>query len=192
MLLMFLTDFADQAVVLPMVAAISAVLAARGQWRRALIFLGVIGTTFAAVLVMKLGFIACRPLFAPVHLRSPSGHTAAATVLASGLAALVSRDRRIIWAAAVAAFALIAFSRVELGYHSKPEVLLGGLTGLAGTAAFARLMPPPAGGRRFSILLTAALVAVVLHGVRLPAEVVIHHWAEGMLNIVPACRAPAG
>jgi membrane-associated phospholipid phosphatase len=188
MILMFLTDFADQAVVLPTVVAIAALLAARGQWRGALIFLGVIGATFATVLALKLGFIGCRPLFRPLHLRSPSGHTAAATVLAAGLTALMTRDRRIIWGAAAASFALIAFSRVELGFHTKPEVLLGGLVGFAGAAAFARLMPPPSGGRRFSLLLAAALVAVLLHGVRLPAEIVIHHWADGMLSFIPACR----
>ena len=41
----FLTDFADQAVVLPMVAAVSVVLAAQGWWRGALAWLCVVGMT---------------------------------------------------------------------------------------------------------------------------------------------------
>src|SRR5271165_5706424 len=83
-LMMFLTDFADQAVVLPVVAAIAMILAATGWWRGALVWLGVVGLTFGAVLLLKLGFLACGPVFTPWELRSPSGHTAAASMVAGG------------------------------------------------------------------------------------------------------------
>src|ERR1051326_4502016 len=89
----FLTDFADQAVMLPIVLAVAVALAAMGWWRGALAFLGVVAVTFAAVLTLKLGFLACRPVFGPWSIESPSGHTAAASVVAGGLAALLTGKR---------------------------------------------------------------------------------------------------
>src|ERR1700722_3268120 len=84
----FLTDFADQAVVLPVVAAVAIVLFAQGWRRGALVWLGVVSATFAAVLVLKLAFQACGPVFGPWDLQSPSGHTAAASVVVGGFVAL--------------------------------------------------------------------------------------------------------
>ncbi|MDE2007851.1 MAG: PA-phosphatase, partial [Rhodospirillales bacterium] len=80
----FLTDFADQAVVLPLWLAIGAVLALSGWRRGAAAWLIAVGATLAAVGIGKLAGISCGPPW----LRSPSGHTAAAGVVAGGLAVL--------------------------------------------------------------------------------------------------------
>ena len=77
--LRFLTDFADQAVVLPLVLAVALVLALQGWRRGAAAWLVAIGATFAVILVLKLVFLGCTPLFGPADMRSPSGHVAAAT-----------------------------------------------------------------------------------------------------------------
>ena len=63
--MIFLTDFFDQAVVLPVVAAVAAVLALLGWWRGAIGWLLAVGVTFGAVLILKLGFLACGPVFGP-------------------------------------------------------------------------------------------------------------------------------
>ena len=57
----FLTDFADQAVILPLVFAIAAALAIQGWIRGAVVWLSVIFVTFGTILVLKLFFLAaCR------------------------------------------------------------------------------------------------------------------------------------
>ena len=55
----FLTDFADQAVVLPLVFALAAVLAWQGWRRGALLWLATIGLTFSVILALKLVFLGC-------------------------------------------------------------------------------------------------------------------------------------
>ncbi len=192
----FLTDFADQAVVLPVVASVALVLAMGGWGRAALLWLGAVGLTFGVVLGLKLGFLACGPVFGPWSIHSPSGHTAAAAMVAGGLAVLLAARRASVWpvAAAVAALAggLIGFSRVTLGFHSVPEVLLGGFIGTVGAVLFARHAQSGMGARAFRrpvpLLVIPLLVALLLHGMRLPAEAAIWQVSLGALDFVPACR----
>src|SRR5476649_744774 len=106
----FLTDFADQAVTLPIVASVALVLAVLGWWRGALAWLAVVGVTFGVILVLKLGLMACEPVFGAWSLRSPSGHTAAAAVVAGGLAALLTERRWIVLLVAVAASVTIGLT----------------------------------------------------------------------------------
>ncbi len=190
--MIFLTDFFDQAVVLPVVAAVAAVLALLGWWRGAIGWLLAVGVTFGAVLILKLGFLACGPVFGPWSLRSPSGHTAAAAMVAGGLAALAAGRRSAAVPVAVLAAGMIGATRVALGFHSVAEVCLGGAIGVAGAA----LLPGLAGRRRarrpVALLLAACVVAVVLHGLRLPAEAAIWHASQGGLDFVPACRGERG
>jgi membrane-associated phospholipid phosphatase len=185
----FLTDFADQAVVLPVALAVAVVLAAMGWRRGALVWLGVVGATFGVVLMLKFGFIACGPVFSPWDLRSPSGHTAAASVLAGGFVTLLAGSPPAALAVSVLAAAMFGFSRVELGYHSVPEVFLGAAIGVAGAVVLSRLAGRPPVMRPLRLLGVAVLVAWLLHGGHLQAEQVIWRFAEGRLDFVPACRA---
>jgi membrane-associated phospholipid phosphatase len=184
-----LTDFADQAVVLPVALAVAIMLVAMGWRRGAFAWLGVLGGTFGAILVLKLGFLACEPVFVPWDLRTPSGHTGAAAFVAGGLATLLGARALIALAVAAAAAALIGSSRVELGAHSIPEVLIGAAAGITGAGLLARLVnrPPPI-TRPVTLLAVAVVVAVLVHGTRLPAEQVIRRVATGMLDFIPACR----
>jgi len=188
----FLTDFADQAVVLPVVASVALVLALLGWWRAALVWLAVVGVTFGVILVLKLGFQACTPVFGPWALRSPSGHTAAAAVVAGGLAALLSRHQWAVWLVSVSAAAAIGMSRLELGLHSVPEVLIGATAGIAGAIILSRLAGPPPVQRKLPLLAIACALALLLHGLHLPAEAAIWRASVGALNFVPACRGETG
>jgi membrane-associated phospholipid phosphatase len=187
--MMFLTDFADQAVVLPIVAAVAIVLAAQGWRRGALAWLGVIGVTFGIVLILKLGFLACGPVFGPWGLRSPSGHTAAASVVAGGLVVALAGRHWAVLLVAVAAALAIGTSRLELGFHSLPEVAAGAAIGLMGAVALSHLAGRPPRTRPVSLLAVAGVVAVLLHGMHLPAEAAIWRASSGALDFVPACRA---
>lgn len=184
----FLTDFADQAVVLPVVVAVAIMLAAQGWRRGALVWLGVVGATFGMVLVLKLGFLACGPVFGPWALHSPSGHTAAASVVAGGLVTLLAGRPLTALAVSVLGATAIGSSRVELGFHSLPEVLTGAVAGIAGAAVLSRLAGRPPVARPVPLLAVAVVVAVLVHGIHLPAEQAIWRVAHGMLDFVPACR----
>lgn len=187
----FLTDFADQAVILPLVLAVAIALAAQGWWRGALSWLAVVGATFTAMLALKLTFLACSPLFGPVHVRSPSGHVAAATVVVGGLAAMLTGRRLSLLPAACLAASVIGLSRIFLGAHSLPEVVIGAGVGLAGAMLLQRLAGPPPALRRIPVIAVVIIVAAVFHGTRLPAEAAIRRTAWKLSLYVDACRLPA-
>lgn len=184
----FLTDFADQAVLLPLVLAVAVALAVQGWRRGALTWLIVVAGTFLATLAFKLMFLACSPLFGPMDVHSPSGHVAAATVVTGGLAAMLTRRRASILPAAVLAALVIGFSRVILGMHSLPEVVVGALIGLAGAAALLRFAGPPPRLRLAPLVAVIVVVAAIFHGLHLPAEAAIRHTAFRAAQYIPACR----
>ena len=190
--LRFLTDFADQAVVLPLVLAVALVLALQGWRRGAAAWLVAIGATFAVILVLKLVFLGCTPLFGPADMRSPSGHVAAATVIGGGLAAIFGAGPRFVPLVALLAAGAIGLTRVGLHQHSWPEVVLGAATGLAGALALARLAGPAPALRLRPMLLTAVFVLALFHGRHMEAEVVIGQAATGSGWFPAWCQDPLG
>ena len=123
----FLTDFADQAVMLPLALAVAVLLAGSGWWRGALAWVLAVGLTFGAIGLGKLVLAACGPLQIGDALQSPSGHTASATLIYGGLCGLVLRwarpaERRRPLLAAAAIAALIGITRVALQAHTWSEV----------------------------------------------------------------------
>lgn len=183
----FLTNFADEAVILPLVFAIACTLAALGWRRGALAWVVVVGATLALMLVLKLVAFACGP---PL-LRSPSGHTAAAAVVVGGLAVVLGygrRPRTVLLVAAVAAV-LIGISRLVLAVHTAPEVALAGVIGIAGALALSRLAGSPPHGLRLRWLAAVAIAVVLLfHGWHLNAEPRIHHVALRAAHDLHVCR----
>lgn len=180
--MMFTTDFADQAVVLPLWLALGAVLAVLGWRRGALAWLAAVGGTLLAVGLAKLFLLSC----GPAGLRSPSGHTAAAGVVCGGLAVLAGWRGARVAVAALAGAALIGATRLALGAHSPAEVAAGAAAGLAGALALARLAGPrPPGLRLRWLAVTLAVVVSLFHGLRLPAEAVL----RGVSARLRVCRA---
>jgi membrane-associated phospholipid phosphatase len=184
----YLTDFADQAVILPLVLAVAVALAVQGWRRGAIVWLAVVASVFFATIAGKIMFLACSPLFGPVDIHSPSGHVAAATVVTGGLAAMLTRRRASILPAAVLAAAVIGMSRLVLGMHSLPEVIIGAMIGLAGAIALLRFAGPPPRLRVAPLVLVVVVVAAVFHGWHLPAEAAIRHTAFRAAQFIPACR----
>lgn len=184
----YLTDFADQAVILPLVLATAFALAVQGWRRGALIWLIVVAATFAATLALKLVFLSCSPLFGPIDVHSPSGHVAAATVVAGGLAAMLSRRRVSILPAAMLAAIVVGVSRLVLGLHSLPEVVIGALIGLTGAAALLRFAGAPPRLKIAPLITIIVVVAALFHGLHLPAEAAIRHTAFRAAQFIPACR----
>ena len=189
----FITDFADQAVVLPLIVIIAAGLALSG-WLRGccawvLAVLGMVGT----MALLKYVCFACQAPLSATGLRSPSGHTAAAAVVYGGALVLLLRQRAPSWllfAIPPIFAAFFALTRLALHAHDVAEVLVGGAVGLTFVAALVVLAGPRPPLRAWPMTVVAVIIAVAFHGLRLKAEDVIHH--SMLLNWIPlpaTCRA---
>ncbi|HSU06941.1 MAG TPA: phosphatase PAP2 family protein [Acetobacteraceae bacterium] len=186
----FLTNLADEAVILPLTAGIGVMLLALGWRRGAIAWLVAVVSTLALMFVLKLLGFACGPSL----LRAPSGHTAVAAVICGGLVAILARgERRLTLPIALLAAAVIGISRLALGAHSLPEVILGGAVGVGGAVLLARLAGrPPDRSRAAWVVGVVAVVLVIFHGERLPAETRIHSLAYVMAQDLHICRGAPG
>ncbi len=173
----FVSDFADQAVMLPLALVVLAVLGVMG-WRRGLVAWSLaVGFTFGLILLLKAGFVMLTASFGSDYRFSPSGHVASGCVVYGGMAVLLLRNtvpRYLVAAVPAVAILVIGYSRVSLGMHTVPEVVAGALVGIAGVSILAATM-----GRRpiFAIWPVPAIggmLVLALHGLHLPAEEAIH------------------
>ncbi len=174
-LVTFVTDFADQAVILPLIVCVAVVLWASGWRRGALVWCFGTAATLGLMLVLKLTFRACGPDLLGGHIESPSGHTAAAgAVYGSILAFINSRlggreaSRLLIVLAVVV---LIGASRVLLGAHTLQDALLGGAIGFIAAQAMLLVAGEPKHGRPDTLWsLPLLFLPLLLHGVHVQAE----------------------
>ena len=174
----FLTDFADQAVILPLACAVALALLLAGWRRGALAWVASVVGTLGAVLIAKMAVLACIALVVLPDLRSPSGHTASAAVVYGGLIVLLlptpARGARRLVVALLfgAAFAvLFGGTRLALHVHTLSDVIAGACLGIAGALVLARVAGPrPAGFRAAAPVAAALAVALLLHGIHLHAE----------------------
>ncbi len=184
----YLTDFADQAVIIPLVLAVALALAAQGWRRGAIAWLLVVAVTFTVTLALKLIFLSCAPVFGPLDVRSPSGHTAAAAVVMGGLTVLLTRRRYTILPVAVLAATLIGFSRLVLGLHTPHEVIVGALIGVTGALGIRRFIGAPPVLALTPLISVIVIVAGLFHGLHLPAEAAIHQTAFQAAQFIPVCQ----
>jgi membrane-associated phospholipid phosphatase len=185
----FLTDFADLATVLPIAVCIGLSLAWVSWWRGTIAWSGSVLFALLAISALKLLLLAC----GPTSGFSPSGHTAAGTAVYGGVAALILRRRLGAPAAWLLAggsmVALIGYSRIALYLHDLREVSIGAGVGLVAIAALlASAGPVPPRLRPRALLSPALLVIIPLHGLRLPAEPLVHRAAAWLAPLI--CPAP--
>ncbi len=189
-----MTDFADQAVVLPAAIVVLAALALLGWRRAALAWALCVAATLGVTLALKLVVMACSVGNA-AGLASPSGHAAgAACVYGGGIGLLVQGRREGTRLAALAGLLVataIGVTRLALGVHSLADVCAGSAPGVIGALALRWLAgerPPglPLARVAAVVLLTVAL----LHGRRLDAEPRLR-WAAVQFWPFTLCRAEA-
>lgn len=184
-LILFLTDFADLAIVLPLSLLVAIWLLIFADIRIATIWLAVVLGTLSVMLLLKLATFSYAGPLAWVGLKSPSGHTAAGTVTYAGLLLLCGGARlqtlRASFLVSLAFATAFGSSRLLLGFHSLADVLVGAAIGIAGTVMMVSRLQPfgfnPSVERLPALMVVASTLVLILHGCRLPAELMLrtHH-----------------
>lgn len=168
----FITNFGNLAVLLPIAAAVLARLLWSPDTRRLGIFWAIaVAICGGGIGLLKVYFSAC-----PTGLiDSPSGHSGLSLLVYGGLGFIVAaRWTRFAVPGIAAGFGLalaIAVSRILLGDHDAVEVLIGLAVGGGALAIFAMaLIGKPIAVSMKLLLVVAILFAIVLHGHRVQAE----------------------
>jgi hypothetical protein len=193
----FITDLADQAVILPLVLAVLALLMALGEARAALWWAVAIAAALGGVLIAKIVFIPCGHLLPVLDIRSPSGHTASAAAAYGGLLVLagqaMSAPVRRYAALGLGALvvAAVALTRIALHAHTVPETLLGAAIGA--TAPLMLMVPQQlfVGGvvlrRRWLLAVPLVMVPLML-GQQMNAERWIARLAWEAARTLHVCQ----
>ena len=199
----FVTDFADQAVLVPSAIAVAVGFGAAGWCRGALAWSGVLACTWVGILLLKLACLLFNPFWAE-GLHSPSGHTAGAAAAVGGFLGLVVRRRggdwR--WTALISAglATVIGLSRLALHVHTGLDVVVAGVAGVGSAMVLVRLAGPPPPRLRMSPIIAAlAVMILLLHGSQASAEATIQRiaasefWNDLNLGVSAwhGCRAHA-
>lgn len=194
--MIFLTDFADQSVLLPLCVLMAGGLVLLGWKRGAFAWVVTACVTLGVLVALKVVLLACGWLWTGGMVQSPSGHTASSTLVYGSLGALAVRHRwpeipALAFAPALVVALLIGASRLVLGVHTPTEVVIGALIGLAGVGFLLWLAGEPPARLRFRrLLLAGVVIAIVLHGERLKAEQVLRHLTIDGIWPPAACMAP--
>ena len=182
----WLTDFGDQAVVLPIACSVTLFLAASQWWRGAGIWMLAVGGVLGTMLTLKLLFGACG-WEVSTALNSPSGHTASTAALYGGLGSILIQRLGVAGTGLIALVIAVLFgmTRVMLGDHTVPEAVVGGTVGVIGAVTLRSLMGhPPTGLKRSGLVVLVLVVAWVAHGRHLPVEQQIHTLSSARLPAV--------
>ncbi len=173
----FISNFADQAVVLPLATVAALGLGLARWWRGLGAWCVAVGGTLLAMLVLKiLGVELAMHLGLPRPI-SPSGHVAGGCAVYGGMAVLLLRDRvpgPLMAAVPLLLVLVIGASRISLGAHTPGEVLAGSIVGLLGVGTLARLAGPRPSRTPWPLLAALCGTVLAFHGAHVPAEQMIH------------------
>jgi membrane-associated phospholipid phosphatase len=190
--MLFLTDFGDLAVLLPLATTILLWLLLSGARGAAAWWLAALIVCIGGIGLLKIYLAACVP---SGDLRSPSGHSGFSMLVYGALAASLAiraeaRWRRLLAVGAgLLIVAGIAISRLVLGAHTPIEDVIGLLIGGASLGLFVA-----GSGLRLQtlnlrpLLLAAALIVILLHGRELHAEEMLHAMGIYLAKTGVVCR----
>lgn len=180
-MMQFVTDFADAAVVAPLVLAVAVVMTCLGFRRVMLQWAVAVAAVWGAVLAAKAAWLGAA-YGQGMDLVSPSGHTASACIVYGGLALLLLRGSARPSLAALVPLgitALIGYTRIATSAHTALDVVLGAAVGLAGLACLAWAAPPAPRLSGWPVLITGLTVLTFTHGLQLPAEAALRRVVLG-------------
>jgi membrane-associated phospholipid phosphatase len=192
----YLTDFGDSAVLLPLSAAVFIWLLVMRPARSAAWWIGALIFCGAVTVVLKILFFACPPA---LDISSPSGHTSFSLLAYGGVAGIVAVERQSPWErtaiilSAIGLVASIGISRVVLGMHSEPEIIIGFAIGAAALAifGFGYLRLGGSGRTITPLLIGVTLILTVFHGSKLNPENKLHElggWLDFRSLVCPVAE----
>ena len=173
----FVSNFADQAVLLPLAVVAALGLGLVRWWRGLAAWAVCVAAAFGTMLLLKILCLQLAPRLG-VSPMSPSGHVAAGCMIYGGLWVLLLRGRvpgLVVAAMPVALVAVIGVSRISLGAHTMAEVVIGAVVGLLSVAMLARWAGAPPNRPVWPLLAAVSCTMFALHGVHMPAEQAIRH-----------------
>jgi len=193
-LLHFITNFGDSGLLIVMSFLTSLYLYLAGSHRAALALTGAMLGCLAIMTTLKIGFRSCYQLAPSLNIVSPSGHAAMSAAIMGTLAAIFAshftgwRKGLPLCAALLMVFG-ISISRILLGYHTVPEVLVGLAIGtLFAVASYLFLQQAPKVPFKVRYLaLTAAVATIFLYGAQTPAEDFLIRLAELLKQTFHIC-----
>ena len=190
----FLTDFADEGVILPLILAVTVILGLNARWRLACCWVAATSGVLGAMLVLKLGCYMGGVLVPALGLEqaglvSPSGHVASACIAYGGIVMMLAPRQgagRLACVVSLAIAAVVGASRVALGDHSWGEVVIGAAVGTLGAVMFASIAAGSIGRVPGRALIGGTVpVLVLFHGVHFSIEQSVHSASAGLLNHLP-------
>jgi membrane-associated phospholipid phosphatase len=191
-----ITSFGGQAVILPILLVVTLMLLASGQRRAAFWWAFSVALVLGLVLVAKIAFIPCGTHLPVSGLRSPSGHAGASMAVYGSLGVLLARLvsgpalKGIVAGSGVLMVLAIAVTRVVLGAHTLPEVILGSMIGLIAPLLLASrrdLFDGPVRLRWISLLIGPVVLVALFHRFELRAEGVIEQIAVRLNLLFSVC-----
>lgn len=188
-----ISDAGDSVVLVCLAALLVAMLWRYQNWKAASTLVLALAVCAGVMVCLKLVLIACGQTW-NAGMVSPSGHASMSVAVYGALGIIAARQSRYrqqlaIALASAALIAGIAISRVMLGAHSYPEVALGVLVGVAALSLFAfRYSALDKGQMNLAVLGALSLaIVLILHGVHLPVENLIHRLAFFGRDSVGVC-----
>lgn len=186
-----ITDLGDLAVLLPLVAVLTAWLVAIRQPRAVMWWLVAVALCMGSTAVLKVYFYVCPPL---ADLHNPSGHTSLSTLVYGALTLAVATSvtgwKRVpVIFAGAALIVAIGISRVLIHFHSFLEVVLGSVIGICALALFAGQFWPgrPREPRLRALLIACVGLMVMLNGQDLQAEDMFHALSRYLSDAGMSC-----
>lgn len=193
MIAQFITDLADEAVLLPMALLVAAGLLLTGWRRAALSWVVAVPVVLGLVVLGKLLALGCpQTLPRGWDLRGPSGHSALAALVYGGMVALLVEPTWRRWLGLLVGLvvaAAVGASQVQLGLRTPADVLVGGTIGLAGVWELAGLIGPRPWRLKPPVTLAvlALCLAALLYGAHLDMEARVAGLADWLWPLL-ACR----
>jgi len=193
---LYLTDFADAGVMVPVCTTTAVTLLLFRQRQIALSWIAVTAAVWALMLVLKLSGHICETLACTppgFGVVSPSGHVAASSAAYGGLLGLMfrsaGRSMRQSCVAAVAIATVVGVTRVVLHEHTIAEVIVGGVVGVAGAILFTSAARGWLSGRRRALLLGVVAASMMLfHGTHLTWEPEIRAITSSAVQSIEGSR----
>ncbi|PYD69481.1 phosphatase PAP2 family protein [Komagataeibacter swingsii] len=175
----YVTDFADQADILPVVLTVACIMGLRGWWQGMYVWSVVVGLTLGTMLLLKIAGLYYAWLTQGVVV-SPSGHVASACVAYGGLLVLLLRRQLVRYPVAMLVPLLvvalvIGYTRLQLQAHTMGEVIVGALVGCIGGMALGMKCGPVPPSLWGYLLPCVLCIAMLFHGFHMGAEVTIRH-----------------